>query len=132
MTAVGQWSAEASARTTTPVVGDWQLPAGHFEPSHIQPRIIAPRPDVERTYASRYSWAYPGLEYAVPIVVLGGKDDVFHPCPLGSPNDPIRVKFHRVEAFVVLVILGVRNRGMAGMIVWVAHSGPADLHAAHA
>ena len=60
------------------------------------------------------------------------KDDVFHPRLLGGPNDPICVKFHRVEAFVVLVIFGVRNPGMAGMIVRMAHSVPADLHAAHA
>lgn len=62
------------ATTTVALVeaDDFQLAAGHYEDSHITAEIIAPRPDVERSTGSRYSYAYPGLEYEVPIVVLGG------------------------------------------------------------
>jgi hypothetical protein len=48
----------------------WQLPPGHFEPAKLPLEIIAPASDIGEQ--SRYSKAYPGLEYRVPVVVLGG------------------------------------------------------------
>jgi hypothetical protein len=61
-----------SVTDTTKEAQDWQLPAGHYHPSEIPIEIIGPRPDNERTHRSRYNWAHPGMQYAVPIAVLGG------------------------------------------------------------
>jgi len=55
-----------------PFVDPFQLAAGHYFDENISMKIIAPRIDAERSSNSRYSFAYPGLEYEVPIVVLGG------------------------------------------------------------
>jgi len=65
-------SAPVSVTDMTKEAQDWQLPAGHFHPSEIPIEIIGPRPDNERTFRSRYNWAHPGMQYAVPIAVLGG------------------------------------------------------------
>jgi hypothetical protein len=48
----------------------WQLAPGHFEPAKLPLAIIAPEAGIGDE--SRYSKAYPGIEYRVPIVVLGG------------------------------------------------------------
>lgn len=48
----------------------WQLAPGHFEPAKLPLTIIAPDAGIDEQ--SRYSKAYPGIEYRVPIVVLGG------------------------------------------------------------
>jgi hypothetical protein len=48
----------------------FQLAPGHFEPAVLPLEIIAPEAGI--TAVSRYSRAYPGLTYRVPIVVLGG------------------------------------------------------------
>ena len=50
----------------------WQLAQDHFNKSYINLEIITPRPDSERTNGNRYSSAYPGLRFEVPIIVLGG------------------------------------------------------------
>lgn len=55
-----------------PPSGDFQLAATNYTPTKVTMEIIAPRPDVERTTNSRYSYAYPGLEFEVPISVVGG------------------------------------------------------------
>ena len=69
---VGQFSAAQYGSTPVIPEGDWKLPAGHFEVSPYPMEIISPRPDGTRTPQSRYSWAYPGAEYRVPICVLFG------------------------------------------------------------
>ena len=69
---VGQFSAAQYGSTPVIPEGDWKLPAGHFEVSPYPMEIISPRPDGTRTPQSRYSWAYPGIEYRVPICVLFG------------------------------------------------------------
>lgn len=65
-------SASQDSNTVGPVegVGEWQLAEGHFEPAAIELEIIAPRAGLST--ANRYYKAYPGLEYRVPVAVLGG------------------------------------------------------------
>ena len=55
--------------------GDFRLPATNFVSTRVtgmQPDIVMPRPDSERGPDSRYSFAYPGIPYEVPVVVQGG------------------------------------------------------------
>ena len=69
---IGVWATAVYQTTPQIPTGNWKLPDGHFIPTRVDMRIAAPRPDEERTENSRYSWAYPGLEYTVPIAVIGG------------------------------------------------------------
>lgn len=62
----GTSGAGGSACTDCP----WQLAPGHFEPAKLPLEIIAPEAGIGDE--SRYSKAYPGIEYRVPIAVLGG------------------------------------------------------------
>lgn len=59
-----------TATSATLAASGWQLAAGHYETAKIAMEIIAPRAGL--TTANRYYKAYPGLEYRVPVVVLGG------------------------------------------------------------
>lgn len=52
--------------------GSWILDAGEFAQSRIAADIIAPRPTAEQGSASRYLWAHSGIDYVVPISVMGG------------------------------------------------------------
>ena len=45
-----------------------------------------------------------GIEHAETIVVLGGKDQVFHPCVAGNLNPFIGVEFYRVELLIEIII----------------------------
>lgn len=69
-----QIGASSSAFTTsasgTVSASGWQLAAGHYETAKIAMEIIAPRAGLSTT--NRYYKAYPGLEYRVPVAVLGG------------------------------------------------------------
>lgn len=58
--------------STDAPVADFQLPVGNYEDSKLTMAVNAPRPDVERTTNSRYSYMHSGMENAMPIVVLGG------------------------------------------------------------
>ena len=51
---------------------DWQLPLANYVSSKITMAIVSPRPDVERSTNSRYSFAYPAIEFSAPISVVGG------------------------------------------------------------
>tara|TARA_R110000744_G_scaffold56483_1_gene119129 strand:- start:323 stop:1975 length:1653 start_codon:yes stop_codon:yes gene_type:complete len=53
-------------------VTDFQLPAANYVSSKLTMEVNSPRPDVERTTNSRYSFMHSGMENAMPIVVLGG------------------------------------------------------------
>lgn len=60
---------------TVPPSGDWQLAAGHFIPAKMTPVIIGPSAATEAgTDAawSRYRRCPSGIEYRIPISVLGG------------------------------------------------------------
>lgn len=61
----------------------WQLAPGHFEPAELSLEIIAPEAGIGDE--SRYSKAYPGLAYRVPVVVLGGAWP-FHYELVNAPN----------------------------------------------
>ncbi|MDX1560677.1 MAG: hypothetical protein R3193_17355 [Marinobacter sp.] len=52
--------------------GDFALATGHFLPAKVPPLIIHPRPSNELTTNSRASYAYPGIQYRLPIGVMGG------------------------------------------------------------
>lgn len=59
-----------NASVTVAGTGNWQLATGHFETAKIPIEIIAPRAGL--TTDNRYYKAYPGIEYKVPVAVLGG------------------------------------------------------------
>lgn len=48
------------------------LATNQFEAAHMSLQVIAPRPDSERTAASRYSWAHSAFAYNVVVAVQGG------------------------------------------------------------
>lgn len=50
----------------------FQLPSTHFVAQRVPMEIINPRPDVERSSNSRWSFAYPGIEMEAPVGVRGG------------------------------------------------------------
>ena len=85
---VGQFSAAQYASTPIVPEGNWKLPAGHWVASNYPMECVAPRPDADREAWSRYNWAYPGIEYRVPICMLYGAYPFFYEVvPVASEAD---------------------------------------------
>ena len=64
---------EVTALDDVPVVtGDWRLPPGHFIPAKMPMHLVYPRPESETATWARHLWAYPGIEYRIPVAVQGG------------------------------------------------------------
>lgn len=71
-TGTGVTDATTTGAVSVVTLGDWQLPAGHFETAKMSMVAVYPRPDGEVSSSARHRKAYPGIANRIPVVVQGG------------------------------------------------------------
>jgi hypothetical protein len=91
----------ATATVTAVELGAWQLAEFHFTPAKMPMQLVYPRPSSELSTWARSRWAYPGLEYRIPIAVQGGAYPFYYEIITqpggGQPNASIGQQYGQAD-----------------------------------